>query len=65
MLEYAFRRGLGEKDDIDKQFAHMTSFEAYAEAIDPLMDLRADIRRYTSGKQRRNPVFTGYSKNQP
>ena len=35
MLEYAFRRGLGKKDYIDKQLDHMASFESCAAAIDP------------------------------
>lgn len=28
MLEYAFRRWLGKRDDIDKQFAHMASLDS-------------------------------------
>ena len=43
MLEYAFRRGLGKRDDIDKQFAHMASFESCSKAIDPLMDLKSAL----------------------
>ena len=43
MLEYAFRRGLGKKDYIDKQLDHMASFESCAAAIDPLMDLKTEL----------------------
>ena len=45
MLEYAFRRGLGKREDIDKQFDHMASFESCAKAIDPLMDLKTELLR--------------------
>ena len=43
MLEYAFRRGLGKRDDIHRQFEHMASFESCAKAIDPLMDLKSAL----------------------
>ena len=45
MLEYALRRGLGKREDIDKQFDHMASFESCAKAIDPLMDLKTELLR--------------------
>ena len=34
MLEYAFRRGLGKRDDIDKQFAHMASSDSVSKTND-------------------------------
>lgn len=40
MLEYAFNRGLGERQDIEKQFQHILTFESVSLARTALLDLQ-------------------------
>ena len=37
LLEYAFKRGLGRRDDIAKEFDHIRTFESVAKAL-PAVD---------------------------
>ena len=41
LMQYAFRRGLGRKDDIQKQFDHIKTFESVELALGAICELEA------------------------